>query len=182
MRTLIAYETAHGSTEAVAEVIAGRLRDLGADADLQRCRNVDTVEPYDTFVVGSPVWGGNWLKPARRFVRRFEEQLAQSPVAYFHTSGAAGDPQQRPEIEQMMERTLPAYAPGVEPLSIAAFAGVIDYDRYNFALRLVMKAVVGRAGGPTTGRHDMRDWDHIRSWADEIYHRFSAELKAAGET
>lgn len=172
MRVLVAYETAHGSTEEIAEAVAATLRECGAEADVRRCREIEAVEGYDAFIVGAPVWGGNWLRPARAFVTRFEETLAAHPVAYFHTSGAAGDPDQRDDVVRIMNEHLPAYGPSVRPVDIAAFGGVIDYDRYNFALRLVIKAVVGRGGGPTSGRHDLRDWDAIRRWARTMCEAF----------
>lgn len=168
MRVLVAYETAHGSTEEIAEAMAETLRECGAEADVKRCREVRDIAGYDAFIVGAPVWGGNWVKPARAFVRRFEQTLARRPVAYFHSSGAAGDPEQRDEIVRIMNERLPEYAPTVEPVDVAALGGVIDYDRYNFALRMVMKAIVGRGGGPTSGRHDLRDWDVIRAWAQKV--------------
>jgi menaquinone-dependent protoporphyrinogen oxidase len=176
MRVLVAYETAHGSTEEIAEAMAETLRECGAEADMQRCREVRDVAGYDAFIVGAPVWGGNWLKPARAFVARFEETLAERPVACFHTSGAAGEPDQRDEVVRIMGERLPEYAPTVEPVDIAAFGGVIDYDSYNLALRLVIKAVVGREGGPTSGRHDMRDWDAIRAWTEEICAAFEERV------
>jgi menaquinone-dependent protoporphyrinogen oxidase len=176
MRVLVAYETAHGSTREIAEAMAETLRECGATADLQRCREVSDLEEYDAFVVGAPVWGGNWLKPARAFVARFEEQFAGRPVAYFHTSGAAGEPDQRNEIVRIMNERLPVYAPSVEPVEIAAFGGLIDYDNYNFALKLLLKTVIGREGGPTSGRHDMRDWDAIRAWAAAMYGMFEERM------
>jgi menaquinone-dependent protoporphyrinogen IX oxidase len=109
-------------------------------------------------------------------VARFEETLAECPVAYFHTSGAAGEPDQRDEIVRIMEERLPEYAPTIEPVDIRAFGGVIDYDNYNFALKLVLKAVIGREGGPTSGRHDMRDWDAIRAWTEEICAAFEERV------
>jgi menaquinone-dependent protoporphyrinogen oxidase len=172
MKVLVAYETAHGSTEEIAEAMAEALRECGADVEALRCREIETVGGHDAFIVGAPVWGGNWLKPARAFVKHFEDTLSERPVAYFHTSGAAGEPDQRDEVVRIMNEHLPQYAPSVTPVDVAAFGGVIDYDNYNLALKLVLKAVIGRDGGPTSGRHDMRDWDAIREWAREMYELF----------
>ncbi len=180
MRVLVAYETAHGSTAEIAEAIAEALRSKGAEADVKRCRQLGSVDGYDAFIVGSPVWVGNWLKPAQAFLRRFEQTLAQRPVAYFHASGAAGRDDQRDEVVRIMAERLPAYAPSVKPLATGAFGGVVDFDRYNIALRLLMKMVVGRGGGATSGRHDMRDWDAIRSWADRVHEAFQERASGAG--
>ncbi len=176
MRVLVAYETAHGSTEEIAGAMAETLRECGAEADVIRCREVRDIEDYDAFIVGAPVWGGNWLKPARAFVARFEKILAERPVAYFHTSGAAGEAGQRDDVIRIMNERLPEYAPNIAPLAVEAFGGVIDYDQYNVALRLVIKAVVGRGGGPTSGRHDMRDWDAIRRWARKMCRTFEERM------
>ncbi len=172
MKVLVAYETAHKSTAEVAEAIATTLREGGDEADVARCRELQSAEGYDACIIGSPVWAGNWLKPARAFVARNEQALAARPVAYFHMSGAAGIADERPEIVRIMNESLPEYAPSVKPVSIGAFGGVIDYDRYNFVLRMVMKSVVGRGGGPTSGRHDLRDWDEIREWTMEVQRLF----------
>ena len=176
MRVLVAYETAHGSTEEIAEAIAAKLSECGDEVDVSRCRDVDSVEGYDAFVVGAPVWAGNWLKPARAFASRFEGTLAEHPVAYFHTSGAAGVEDQRDEVVRIMAGHLPGYAPSVKPVSVGVFAGVIDYDRYNLALKVVMKAIAKRGGGATSGRNDMRDWDAIRAWTDDVHGKFAQAL------
>lgn len=173
MKILVAYETAHGSTVGVAEKIAETLREQGAEVDVARCRELKTLGDYDAFIIGAPVWGGNWLKPAQEFLRRFGQKLAEHPVAYFHTSGAAGIDDQRETVVRGMLNALPKYAPAITPVSVGAFGGVIDFSNYNIAMRLIMKAVVGSQGGPTTGRHDMRDWDEISAWAREVWEKFA---------
>ena len=176
MRVLVAYETGHGSTEEIAQAMGEAVRECGAEAEVIRCREVPGVAGYDAVIVGSPVWGGNWLRPARKFVKRFEDALAQRPVAYFHVSGAAGQADQRDEIVQIMDGHLPKYAPSVKPVDVAAFGGVVDYSKYNWGLRVIMKGIVGRAGGPTSGRHDMRDWDAIRAWARKMCRMFGERI------
>lgn len=170
MRVLVAYETAHGSTVEIAEAIAEVLRERGAEVDVARCREVQDVAGYDAFVVGAAVWASNWLRSAQAFVRRFAETLAQRPTAYFHVSGAGGDDPEK--IAAIMEPRLRGYAPQVAPVAIGTFGGVVDYAKYNLPIRLIMKAVVGREGGPTSGRHDLRDWDAVRAWAGEVYELF----------
>lgn len=169
MKVLVAYETAHGSTTATADAIAEVLRERGAEVEVLRCRTVTSVEEYDAFVVGAPVWASNWLRPARRFVRRFQRTLAEHPTAYFHASGAAGDEESREGIARVMDERLRNYAPAVEPVAIGTFGGVIDFDLYNLPIRLIMQFVLARRGHRTYGRHEMRDWERIRGWADEVY-------------
>ncbi|MGC9317764.1 MAG: flavodoxin domain-containing protein [Armatimonadota bacterium] len=179
MRILVAYETAHGSTRETAEAIAEVLRERGAEVDVVRCRDVESVEGYDVFVVGAPVWAGNWLKPARRFVARHEDALASHPTAYFHCSAAAGGDESREEVAEQMAPRLRRYANSVEPVSVGNLAGVVDYSRYNLAVRLIMQAIMGRQRQPTEGRHDYRDWERIRGWAASVYDTFAERLNSA---
>jgi len=179
MKVLVAYETAHGSTTATAEAVADVLRERGAEVDVLRCRECRDVAGYDAYIVGAPIWGGNWLGPARKFVRRHQQTLTEHPTAYFHASGAGGgDEKSRADLVGLMEPRLRKYAPQVEPVTIGAFGGVIDFDLYNLPIRLIMKSIVGRAGHRTYGRHDLRDWEGIKAWAAEVYEQFAARLQA----
>jgi len=178
MKVLVAYETAHGSTTATADAVAEVLGERGAEVDVLRCRTCRELEGYDAYIVGSPIWGGNWLGPARKFVRRHQRTLAQQPTAYFHASGSGGEEESRGDAIALMEPRLRKYAPAVEPVAIGAFGGVIDFDLYNLPIRLIMKAIVGRGGHRTYGRHDMRDWEQIRAWAAEVHDLFAARLQA----
>jgi menaquinone-dependent protoporphyrinogen oxidase len=180
MRVLVAYETAHGSTAETAERIAQVLRDRGAEVDVMRCRKVGSLEGYDAFVVGSPIWAGKWLKPARRFVVRHEGTLSSRPTAYFCASGAASREEGRADVERQIFPKLRNYAEGVEPVAIGNFAGVINFPAYGLLLRLVMRAISKSQGAATSGYHDMRDWEQIEAWASEVYDLLAERLGGAG--
>jgi menaquinone-dependent protoporphyrinogen oxidase len=53
------------------------------------------------------------------------------------------------------------------PLEVASFAGALPYRRYPFPLRLVMRFIVGRAGGDTDTSRDYEytDWDAVDRFA-----------------
>ncbi len=176
MRVLVAYETAHGSTKEIAEKVAEALREAGMDADVGRCRQIGDVSGYDAFVIGTPIWGGKSLGPFRKFLRRNAEVLASAPVAVFIASGAATTEEGKADIAATAIPNVLADAPGVEPLSIGNFAGVIDFAAYNLPMRLIMKAILRSQGGPTTGRHDHRQWDEISAWAKDVADAFALGL------
>lgn len=71
MKTLVVYDTVHGSTREVAEVIAAALE--GA-----RLAHVDEVTPdemraVDLLVVGAPTHGGSPSDPIKALLGRLEE-------------------------------------------------------------------------------------------------------------
>ena len=70
-------------------------------------------------------------------------------------------------------------APSVEPIAIGNFAGTLNFSAYSLPMRLIMRLIVRKQGGPTSGYHDFRDWDGIRRWAGKVYDLLAQRL---GET
>jgi menaquinone-dependent protoporphyrinogen oxidase len=65
---------------------------------------VDEVEGYDAVVLGSAVYAGHRLKPARKLVDRCGAALAARPVWLF-SSGPVGDPPKPEEDPDWAEIT-----------------------------------------------------------------------------
>jgi menaquinone-dependent protoporphyrinogen oxidase len=59
--------------------------------------DVATLEGFDAVVVGSSIYTGRWLKPAKELVERNAEALRARPVWLF-SSGPLGDPP-KPEAD-----------------------------------------------------------------------------------
>ena len=91
MRVLVTAATKHGATREIAQVIGDALRDKGLDPTVIEPEQVDTVDDYDAVVLGSAVYAGHWLKPARQLVDRCGRALSARPVWLF-SSGPIGDP------------------------------------------------------------------------------------------
>jgi menaquinone-dependent protoporphyrinogen IX oxidase len=58
-----------------------------------------------------------------------------------------------------------AKAPLVKPISVAFFAGKLDYDRLDLFGRLFVRIIIGAKAG------DRRNWKAIRTWAASLYRR-----------
>jgi menaquinone-dependent protoporphyrinogen IX oxidase len=50
-KILVVYASTHGSTQEVAEVVAGTLREHELTVDLQRARDIRTLEGYSADAV-----------------------------------------------------------------------------------------------------------------------------------
>ncbi|MFO7948496.1 MAG: flavodoxin domain-containing protein [Armatimonadota bacterium] len=177
MRVLVAYETGHGSTEDTAEEIGEVMRQAGAEVEVERCRKIEDVDGYDAYVLGSPIWAGKWLRPARAFIKKNKESLADRPTAIFMASGVAIDDDGR---KMVVDRWLPGILSElspVEPVAIGNFAGVLNFPKYNIPTRLMMMAISKFSGGPTSGVHDFRDMEVIRDWARDTYSKISTQLE-----
>ncbi len=175
MRSLVAFGTKYGSTEKVAETIADVLRSSGHTVDVAdlRRKSVLELDDYDMVVVGSSIIVGGWSKGSKRFLEENCEALRRKRVSMFVCCSQS---YLRPEERDDQMRnflTNVAQTHGLKPESLGLFGGEMDFDKYGFMVKAVLKKVgVNRelegAGVDTSQRFDFRDWDAIREWASEL--------------
>jgi menaquinone-dependent protoporphyrinogen oxidase len=159
MRVLVATASKHGATAELGQAIANELTARGVDGAARPVEDVRALDGYDAVVLGSAVYAGRWLPPAREFVERFRAALWDRPVFLF-SSGPVGEPP-KPE-----EDPLDA-APMVEACAArehVVFAGKIDRKRLGFGEKAIVLALRAPEG-------DFRDWNAVRAWAAGIADR-----------
>jgi menaquinone-dependent protoporphyrinogen oxidase len=157
MAVLVAVASRHGATREIAEAIAQALRDEGLQAELADAADVTGVTGYDAVVLGSAVYVGRWLEPARELVERHADALAERPTWLF-SSGPLGDPP-KPEADDAVQVAEIAERVGAHDHRL--FAGKLDKNTLGFGERAVVLAFRAPEG-------DFRDWDEIVAWAREI--------------
>ena len=159
MNVLVTAATRHGSTLEIATIIAGILEDAGHDTDVRPPGEIRSVDGYDALVIGSAVYMGRWLEPARDLIHRVSGELAGRSVWLF-SSGPLGE--------------LPK--PDGEPTDVAALrtaTGAIDHrvfpgrlvkSELGFAEKVVVAGVRAPYG-------DFRPWDDLMTWGRGIADR-----------
>ena len=166
MTVLVSAASKHGATFAIAERIARGLGEHGVAAVARPLDEIHGLEGYDAVVLGSGIYAGHWLEPAKRFVDRHADGLRRRPVWLF-SSGPIGDPPKPPGD--------PADAAIIREATLArehrVFAGALDRDQLSFAERAITR-VVGAAPG------DYRPWVEIDAWAATIASALSAPVSA----
>jgi menaquinone-dependent protoporphyrinogen oxidase len=107
MRVLVSAASRHGATSEIAEEIGKALRDAlherGDDdvaVDVRPAEQVSSVEDYEAVVLGSAVYAGRWLQPARELAERHAGALSERPVWLF-SSGPVGEPPKPAEEESV---------------------------------------------------------------------------------
>ena len=85
-KVLVASASRHGATTEIADAIGDILRAQGLEVDVREMDAVDTVYPYDAYVLGSAVYIGSWLHSARDFIDEHWELLATRPTWLFSSA------------------------------------------------------------------------------------------------
>lgn len=156
MKVLVSTASKHGATTQIGEAIATGLRAAGHDVDLRDPAEVRDLTGVDAVVLGSAVYAGRWLKPARELVDRMGPELAQRPV-WLYSSGPVGNPP-KPMEDAVDVAGAVAKTGAVEH---RVFAGQVDKAQLSLAERGMVRAFRAAVG-------DFRDWEQIAAWAGEI--------------
>jgi menaquinone-dependent protoporphyrinogen oxidase len=156
MRVLVTAATKYGATGEIARAIGEVLAEHGLDPTVVPPEQVDRLDGYDAVVLGSAVYAGHWLKPARELVDSFGGELAERPVWLF-SSGPVGDPP-KPE-EGPLDVADVLAATGAREHRV--FAGKLVRKHLSLPERAIVSALRVPQG-------DFRDWAEIRRWAAEV--------------
>ena len=156
MKVLVCAASKHGATTEIAAEIGAALAAVGVEADVLAPDEVQTMAGYDAAVIGSAVYVGRWLEPAKTLVEQHQEALRAMPVWLF-SSGPVGDPP-KPVEDPVDAQPLVDL---VKARGHRVFAGDLDRARLGFGERAIVAAVRAPDG-------DFRPWADIEAWAREI--------------
>jgi menaquinone-dependent protoporphyrinogen oxidase len=161
MDILVVHASKHGATVGIAQTLAARLVERGHEVTIFDAETADDFDHAelarrDAVVIGSAIYAGHWLKPARHFIDHHLADLQDRPV-WFFSSGPLGDPpkpEEDPVEVGLLEKKIHAREHRV-------FSGALDPADLNLAERAIVKVVKAPAG-------DYRDLEAVQAWADEI--------------
>lgn len=162
MKVLVSAASRHGATADIAKAIGETLEAAGFEVAVLPPDTVTSLAGFDAVVLGSGVYVGHWMEPAKSLVERFGAELSSRPVWLF-SSGPVGDPP-KPEEDPA---DLPELMTATGARGHRLFPGLVDKGRLGLAERVILKAVGAPEG-------DFRPWDEIRAWAGEIAAQLTA--------
>jgi menaquinone-dependent protoporphyrinogen oxidase len=201
-KVMIAYATRFGSTGEIAKAIAKELGKWGVEVDVQPVREVDDISSYGSVIIGSPIFYGKILPEVKKFLKRYEETLAQKRVACFLTgmemhriadepfpipvfldSGFEDQPKPKSEMGfwekahavSVYLSPLMKKVPKVKLIEVGCFKGKLDFRGLSGFGWLIMKLIVKFRKEIQEG--DFRNWEAIRSWSAEMCSKLLSENK-----
>lgn len=129
---------------------------------------VNAVNQYDGFVLGSAIHGGKWLPDAARFIDTHRADLSSRAVWLFGVSTLGDEESMFPpavarRLRAMRKDTpeITAFRAAIGPRGHRNFAGAIAPSYWHAVGRTFFRATGGRYG-------DHRNWPAIDAWTDTI--------------
>jgi menaquinone-dependent protoporphyrinogen oxidase len=156
MRILVSVASRHGSTAEIADKIGEVLAAAGIDVDVRAPDQILSVAHYDGVILGSGVYAGRWLGPAKQLAERETADLRSRPVWLF-SSGPVGDPA-KPAAEPVDVDLVRKWTGAIEH---RIFPGKLDRQELGFGERAIVLAVHAAEG-------DFRPWEDVTAWAEAI--------------
>lgn len=168
---LIAYSTTDGHTREISDRVRQVVEQHGhrvtlvclgdeVDIDLQR---------FDIIVLGASIRYGKHHKRVYRFIERHHRLLDSKPNAFFSVNVVARKPEKRtPETNPYLRKFL-GQIPW-QPQLVDVFAGKIDYPRYRFWDRQVIRLIMWMTKGPTDPRAvvEFTDWAQVEAFGHAV--------------
>src|SRR3954447_20620425 len=171
-RVLVVVASRHRATAEIAEAIGRELAECpagragGVTAVVLPAERRPDPGPFDAVLVGSAVYAGRWLDPAREYAARYADRLRVRPVWLF-SSGPIGPPPFPPDP--------PHDAGPLSALTCArehkVFPGRLDPSHLSVGERAMITAMRAPVG-------DFRDWADVAGWARQIATALTAPVPA----
>jgi menaquinone-dependent protoporphyrinogen oxidase len=163
---LIFYATREGQSEAVAEYLADVVKEEGMECMLSNVSHFPSGFPPGGFGIAflvASVHGGRHEPEMTAFVKKYRSELEKMPAVFLSLSlsqvtvekkGAPLDARRKAEAD--VSGMIQAFfrETGWKPSTVQPVAGALRFSRYGFFLRLLMKWISWRSGGPTDTSRD----------------------------
>jgi menaquinone-dependent protoporphyrinogen oxidase len=179
-KILVAYATWAGATHEIADEIAKEIRFItpSASVDVVPTKEVENIGDYDAVILGSSIHASQPIRTLNQFIKKNRSLLENMPVAVFVVCANMWEdtPKARTETSQWIQKVLDKY-PEIQPVSLGLFAGAVitdgeDFNNLNIVFRKTIESMRKNLI-KQYGKTDFRDWDAIRTWADEVAESFN---------
>jgi len=170
-KILIVYSTCDGHTRKICRKIKSISENMGNEVELVSIDDLLPVDPgeFDKIVVGASIRYGKHNKKVTEFVVQNRKLLDKKTSAFFSVNVVARKPNRNtpdtnPYLKKFLGRVM------WEPDQVAVFAGSIDYRKYRFLDRMMIRLIMYITKGPTNPDTvvDFTNWDQVEEFGKAI--------------
>jgi menaquinone-dependent protoporphyrinogen oxidase len=170
-RILIAYSTTDGHTLKICEALRQALAPVGHAVTVVRVEEAAALDlaAFDKIVIGASIRYGHHAPAVFDFIRTHQALLESRPNAFFSVNIVARKPEKNtPATNPYLKKFLRRIA--WQPQHLAVFAGKLDYPRYDFVDRQMIRLIMWMTHGPTDPSTvvEFTDWQKVKEFGRVI--------------
>ena len=167
---LITYSTTDGHTRGICEHLKKRVAEQH-DVVLSAMDDNPGIDltPFDKVVIGASIRYGKHQQQVLDFIERNQVELESKPNAFFSVNVVARKAEKNtPETNPYLQKFLKKIA--WKPKNLAVFAGKIDYPKYSFVDRLIIRFIMWMTNGPTDPKRvaEFTNWETVDTFGQRI--------------
>jgi menaquinone-dependent protoporphyrinogen oxidase len=171
IKTAILYSTVDGQTLAICQQIKQILMTNGEQVRVVNLAEADADDLVcvDKVVIGASIRYGKHRPELLKFVEQHKAILDTKRNSFFSVNVVARKPEKNtPETNPYMVKFLGLSA--WKPQLLGVFAGKIDYPRYGFFDKFMIRFIMWMTKGPTDtqGTFEFTDWSKVDDYAKQI--------------
>ncbi|MCZ4338417.1 menaquinone-dependent protoporphyrinogen IX dehydrogenase [Shewanella colwelliana] len=173
-RTLIIYSTVDGQTKAICDQIQAICKaesNIVTMISLEEAQSVN-LSYYDKVLIGASIRYGKHRPELFQYVNRHRAVLNSKKNAFFTVNVVARKPEKNtPETNPYMKKFIQLSL--WQPQQLGVFAGKIDYPKYRFFDRFMIRLIMWITKGPTdtSGTYEFTDWDKVQEFGKAFSER-----------
>ncbi|MDH5578639.1 MAG: menaquinone-dependent protoporphyrinogen IX dehydrogenase [Betaproteobacteria bacterium] len=170
-RILILYSTVDGHTLKICRRLQQLVERSGHAVTLVSLHERPEIDlkGFDKVVVGASIRYGKHRPQVAEFMRAHRGILERKPSAFFSVNIVARKPDKNtPETNPYVRKFLRQI--GWRPRQVAVFAGMLDYPRYGFWDRQIIRFIMLLTRGPTDPRAvvEFTDWSMVDAFGRSV--------------
>ena len=172
MKILILYSSIDGHTKKICSFIANKLKQNNI-IEMKEINNDHKIKIhiYDFIIIGASIRYGTYRKSFLKFINENHVELHNSKTAFFSVNIVARKKEKNsiknnPYIKKFFK--LSKWKPNI----IEVFAGKLDYPKYNFFNKNIIKFIMWITNGPTQSDIiiEFTNWNDVEKFANKINH------------
>ena len=168
---LIIYSTTDGHTRKISQRLQQVIEQQNHQVKIVSINDEADVDLtlFDKIVVGASIRYGKHSPHVYQFIKRNQLILEGKPNAFFSVNVVARKPEKRqPDTNPYLKKFLKQIA--WKPKQLAVFAGKIDYPKYSFWDRSIIRLIMWITKGPTDPKtvKEFTDWKQVEAFGRVI--------------
>lgn len=123
------------------------------------------LDAFDKIVIGASIRYGKHSPAIYKFIKENTPRLDSKPNAFFSVNVVARKAEKNtPDTNPYLKKFLTQIS--WQPKNMAVFAGKIDYQRYRFLDRTMIRFIMWMTKGPTdpTTNIEFTDWNQVEAF------------------
>lgn len=174
-KVLILYASTDGQTLKISQ----RLKQLMEQRNFEvKLLSVDAIgagnmevelDGYDKIIIGASIRYGKHNRKIVDFIEQYRKVLEKKANAFFSVNLVARKPERgQAETNPYVARFLSKIS--WQPQKVAVFAGKLDYPKYKFSDRLLIRLIMWMTKGPTDPKTviEYTNWQQVEDFGLQI--------------